>query len=127
MTPRRLPGSGNHLPTCEQWCPTMHCRCGAEAMPGVQHCPDHVPTKGGSGPRPADYAPPTQPVAMWINSGGTPQRVERVIQVSFATGRVLLTCYPDLTPRWVSLLKPRTTPDIPNHRGLERPEREGSQ
>jgi len=74
----------------------------------VKHCPDHVPTKGGSGPRPADYAPPSEPVAMFIVSGGTTQRVTRVMQVSFATGRVLIVCEPDVTPRWVSLAKPRT-------------------
>jgi hypothetical protein len=73
--------------------------------------------KGNDGPRPADYAPPTEPVAMFIVSGGTTQRVDRVIQVSFATGRVLITCIPDRTPRWVSLVKPRTT--VPNQRGLE--------
>lgn len=108
MTPRRLPNSGNHLPECTQWCAVMHCHCGAPAMHGVKHCPDHVPTQGGSGPRPADYAPPTEPVAMFIVSGGTTQRVERVMQVSHATGRVLITCYPDIVPRWVSLAKPRT-------------------
>ena len=102
------------------------CRCGQPTLPGVGHCPDHAPTKGASGPRPYDYAPPTDPVSMFIVSGGTVQRVTRVLQVSFATGRVLVTCHPDVTPRWVSLAKPRSTPAIPNADSLERSSREAS-
>ena len=39
-----------------------------------------------------------------IISGGTVQEVTEVLQ--YARGRVLIKCFPDRTPRWVSLEKP---------------------
>jgi hypothetical protein len=48
------------------------------------------------------------PVVMAIVSGGTVQQVTQVLQISRATNRVMVVCHPDATPRWVSLVKPRT-------------------
>lgn len=69
---------------------------------------------------------PPQGVAMFIVSGGTVQQVTAVLQVSFATGKVLITCHPDVTPRWVHLVKPRSIPAVPNPDSLESTQREGS-
>lgn len=78
------------------------------ATPRQRPVPSSGQPKPGAGPRPHDYAPATEPVAMFIKSGRTVQQVTQVLQVSFATGRVLVVCHPDVTPRWVSLVKPRT-------------------